>query len=287
MAALEEQWCNRDVRDARVVATLDCNGDQREDILSLSPRGEPFEFLGCYTTDGRHFADVPMARWVPDSELRAADLDGDGRKEITYLQLHAGHRFGARHADGQMLAEAQFDAEMRILVANDVPHRRATHARRPRDVVVLGPKGQLLGLSPSGQRWSAGSGMVSVTSIDLDGDGSEEVIGLDQGDWEMRDRRITGRRQHTVSVWTWSRDQHPLAHALRKLGRRGAAIVPTNHPAPLASPADLEPQQPIRPYTNAAGDKQSMQEMDFRHGCYTGVGAVLDRLPALVQQETN
>jgi hypothetical protein len=190
----QQRWCNRQLGTAQFTAALDCDDDGRDDIVSGPLKGN--SSFGCYTTGGEHLEDVgaPRRVWA----MRAVDLDGDGRKELTYASTELNHtsRFGIMRADGTTIADVHLAGR---------PQRHAPVAVRrtrqgPHDVVTLGPEGELVGVSMSGERWSAGRGYHALTVVDLDGDALDEIVAIG--------RAAAGREHgyhYPIVAWTWGR----------------------------------------------------------------------------------
>jgi hypothetical protein len=191
-----ETWCKKDLGNVWFVTALDCDGDGWEDILSLSPGGRP-EPAACYKTDGTLMGQLEL----PDVwALRAVDLDDDGKKELTYVANEKDSvRLGAIRADGKPLVEMRVACGPKRCAFRVAPMAVRRSRQGPKDIVGLGPDGELLGISLSGQRWKAGRDYSHLTVIDLDDDGLDEVIGLE---WPRQKQH----NSRNVTAWTWRSD---------------------------------------------------------------------------------
>jgi hypothetical protein len=282
-----ESWCNRDVGNVWVVTTADCNDDHIEDIVSLSDADS--HGLGCYGRDGSVIETLHIPTGSPYI-MRGIDLDGDGRKELAYFNLvrDRGARFGAFDLRGKPVAEvyAATASEQRWLTRSKPIGVRHT-ASVPRDVVVLGPSGEMLGVTTAGQRWRAGTSADAFTVIDLDGDGSDEVITLSKRKWDYP------IANHTISVWTWRPGEAPAVATpvtrLDKSNLRGdRSIGPSAMPVrPFARhPGELDTAQlPSARLLHLDRRSTTREERDYRLGCYTGVGATLRLLPKIAERD--
>jgi uncharacterized protein DUF6159 len=195
-AAGVEQWCNTSVGNVSFVATIDCDGDGRDEILSKSPHSHPFfgSKLGCYSTQGTLVRDLDVP--VEPYSLRTFDARGDGRRDLIAWYrdgLSGPFVLAAWTPHGQVLGELRLQtAASNLIAAITAANLRAG---RGTDIAVALSDGWILGTSFNGEPWghhiagADGSG-VALTALDLDGDGARELI------------IASGR---TVSAWTWRR----------------------------------------------------------------------------------
>jgi hypothetical protein len=188
-----ERWCNK--HEAGYVAAADCDGDGQDEILSVGPRGG--DSVACYDLTGRQLKTIS----VPESpyNLRAVDLDGDGDRELVYSDRGSKttRRFGAWRKTGARLVEVKIDSgpPEALSVLNPArPFAARRSATGPRDVAIIGPWGQLLGVSTGGDRWRAGRDYHDAAVIDFDGDGAEEIVALGE----------PGDDGYAIDVWSWT-----------------------------------------------------------------------------------
>ena len=278
-----EKWCNPKVKRAWAVSTADCNQDGSDEILTNASEAGGLNQLSCHDREGRQ-TKVLRVPGLPEL-MTALDLDGDGRKEIAYFAAERNdtHRIGAWRLDGSPFFEAH--------VADPITERDAADRGKPprpgwqrwpgsmiplgarrgpdgkRDLIVLGPRGELLGVAASGARWQAGQDIRDAVAVDLDGDRTDELVTLGRRR-QSKDKFDT----YVVSIWSWKASGDPV--------RREITTLAARDPRPTAR-VEARSRVPIRPFAAPIDDRgPSDEELDFRHGCYTGTGVTLRSLPA-------
>jgi hypothetical protein len=191
-----EQWCNASIGNVSFVATIDCDGDGRDEILSKSPHSHPYfgANLGCYSTEGRLVRDLDAP--TEPFGLRTFDARGD-----THKDLIAWYRDGlsgplvlaAWGPDGHVLGELRLQTDANNLTSAPISAVRL-QAGKGADMVVGLADGWVVGMSLDGERWghySAGAdGLgLALAALDLDGAGAQALI-IASGT--------------SISAWTWT-----------------------------------------------------------------------------------
>jgi Family of unknown function (DUF6159) len=190
-----EQWCNKSIGNVSFVATIDCDRDGRDDILSKSSHSHPFfgSKLGCYSTEGKLVADLNVP--VEPYGLRTFDARGNRRKDLiaSYQDGLSGPLVVAAWTpDGQVLTELRLQTA--VHVTNATISAAKLHAGKNSDIAVALADGWVVGTSLDGERWGhhivGADGLpLALAALDVDDDGAQELI------------IASGK---TVSAWTWN-----------------------------------------------------------------------------------
>lgn len=189
-----ERWCNKSIGNVDFVTTLDCDGDGRDEILSLSPHSHPFfgTRLGCYSTDGKLVRDLNVP--TEPRGLRASDIRGDGRRDLIAWYkdgLTGPSVLAAWTPEGQVFGELRLQTEANPAAATFSAVK--LRAGKGSDVCVALADGWVVGTSLDGERWghhiAGANGLgLALAALDMD-DGTQELI------------IASGK---TVSAWRWN-----------------------------------------------------------------------------------
>jgi len=190
-----ERWCNKSIGNVSFVTALDCDGDGRDEILSISPHSHPFfgSKLGCYSTDGKLVRDLNVP--TEPFGLRTFDIRGDGRRDLIawYKDGLTGPLvLAAWTPEGQVLGESRLQTEANPVSATFSAVK--LRAGKGSDICVALADGWVVGTSLDGERWGhhiAGANGVglALAALDVEDDGTQELI-IASGT--------------TVSAWMWS-----------------------------------------------------------------------------------
>lgn len=219
-----ERWCrSTGLAVGEAFASLDCDGDGTEEIVTITPNLHPFfgRKLACRSARGGvvRQIDLPGSELIPPMSLAAGDVDGDGTAElVTWRMTGLGgpDALGAVGLDGRSLYELRLEGDRLDSVAAHIGAVRL-RAGEPAHLVAGLWDGRVVGTSTNGERWGltlpGARGDTHVAALDVDGDGAQELITSSDG---------------LLTAWRW----------------HGTAPLPAPDPAELLERARLIVEEP-------------------------------------------